>query len=259
MAICNPNNAFGKYCPTTCGVAEYLSKYHSDADTDLESMLRDLEIISNWTQGAEQTAEFMKDSVTLAQKSSTSDMYYKKSSNMLDDVTRFQLTIFQQEQDIIKLQHLISSNEEKMANLKRLAMVLQEKCDKPCKDEVEIQTITGKDCQDIANKGAIISGLYFVKPALATEQFLVYCEIDSFGRGFTVIQRRRDGSVDFGKDWIQYKEGFGYLSPDDTTEFWLGNEKIHLLTADTSSIPNVLRIELIDWAGNKKNIYRCKC
>lgn len=45
------------------------------------------------------------------------------------------------------------------------------------------------DCQDIANKGAIISGLYFVKPALATEQFLVHCEIDSFGRGFTVIQR----------------------------------------------------------------------
>lgn len=139
------------------------------------------------------------------------------------------------------------------------------------------------------------SGLYFVKPAKATEQFLVYCEIDSQGRGFTVIQRvlalhllhlkdrvltqvllnpvrsrsqnggdnfetdpfflrsqRRDGSVDFNKDWIQYKEGFGYLSPDDTTEFWLGNEKMHLLTADPSTIPKVLRIELIDWAGNKR-------
>lgn len=45
------------------------------------------------------------------------------------------------------------------------------------------------DCQDVANKGATTSGLYFVKPLKATEQFLVYCEIDSFGRGFTVIQR----------------------------------------------------------------------
>lgn len=45
------------------------------------------------------------------------------------------------------------------------------------------------DCQDIANKGGTTSGLYYVKPAKATEQFLVYCEIDSFGRGFTVIQR----------------------------------------------------------------------
>lgn len=57
--------------------------------------------------------------------------------------------------------------------------------------------------------------------------------------------------MDFSKDWIQYKEGFGYLSPDDTTEFWLGNEKIHLLSTQ-SSIPYVLRIELVDWEGNKK-------
>lgn len=47
------------------------------------------------------------------------------------------------------------------------------------------------DCQDIANKGATTSGLYYVKPPKATEQFLVYCEIDAFGRGFTVIQRVR--------------------------------------------------------------------
>lgn len=41
----------------------------------------------------------------------------------------------------------------------------------------------------MANKGATTSGLYYVKPVTASEQFLVYCEIDSFGRGFTVIQR----------------------------------------------------------------------
>lgn len=51
------------------------------------------------------------------------------------------------------------------------------------------------DCQDIANKGATTSGLYYVKPQKATEQFLVYCEIDAFGRGFTVIQRVRFISV----------------------------------------------------------------
>lgn len=69
-----------------------------------------------------------------------------------------------------------------------------------------------------------------------------------------VCPQRRDGSVDFRKDWIQYKEGFGYLSPDDTTEFWLGNEKIHHLTASTT-IPIVLRIELVDWEGNKRYIH----
>lgn len=57
--------------------------------------------------------------------------------------------------------------------------------------------------------------------------------------------------MDFNKDWVQYKEGFGYLSPDDTTEFWLGNEKIHLLTTSVT-MSTVLRIEMVDWEGNKR-------
>lgn len=147
---------------------------------------------------------------------------------------------------------MLESNKKRMLDLKQMSIQLDQKCQDPCKDTVEIKPITGKDCQDIANKGAKSSGLYYVKPLKAKEQFLVYCEIDSFGRGFTVLQRRRDGNVDFNKDWIQYKEGFGYLSPDDTTEFWLGNEKMHLLSTQ-SSIPYVLRIELTDWQGNKKH------
>ena len=43
-----------------------------------------------------------------------------------------------------KLQRLISSNEEKMANLKNSALMLQQQCNKPCEDEVKIQTITGE-------------------------------------------------------------------------------------------------------------------
>nr|XP_046274206.1 fibrinogen gamma chain [Scatophagus argus] len=251
IAVCTPSDGFGKYCPTTCGVADYMLRYKSNVDTDLDNLLRELETIANLTTEAEETVTYMKDSVTSAQKSATPDPFFKKSSSMLDDVLRFEKTIIAQEQQIFELQNLISSNERRMADLKQLSIQLQQKCNEPCKDTVEIQTTTGTDCQDIANKGATISGLYYVKPARAPEQFLVFCEIDSFGRGFTVIQRRRDGSVDFHKDWIQYKEGFGYLSPDDTTEFWLGNEKIHLLTA-TSTIPTVLRIELVDWEGNKR-------
>lgn len=45
------------------------------------------------------------------------------------------------------------------------------------------------DCQDIANKGARRSGLYFIKPQNAKQSFLVYCEIDSYGNGWTVLQR----------------------------------------------------------------------
>ncbi len=43
---------------------------------------------------------------------------------------------------------------------------------------------------------------------------------------WTVIQRRINGTIDFYREWNEYKNGFGDLQ----TEFWLGNEKIHQLT-----------------------------
>ncbi|XP_076001569.1 fibrinogen gamma chain [Genypterus blacodes] len=251
-ASCTENDGFGKYCPTTCGVADYMLRYIPTMDRALTNMELQLETIANLTQGAEDKVVDMKHSSISAQKSSQSDSYFKKSSSVLDDVLRFEKTIIAQEQQIFELQSVITTNDRRMAGLKQMSIQLQQRCVEPCKDSVEIQPTTGTDCQDVANKGATTSGLYYVKPAKAPQQFLVYCEIDTFGRGFTIIQRRRDGSVDFNKNWIQYKEGFGYLSPDDTTEFWLGNEKIHLLTAQ-ATIPYVLRVELTDWAGNKRN------
>lgn len=68
----------------------------------------------------------------------------------------------------------------------------------------------------------------------------MYCDMHTDGGGWTVFQRRRDGSVDFSRGWDDYKAGFGQL----TDEFWLGNEKIHRLTAST---PSSLRVDMEDW------------
>ncbi|KAK2865924.1 hypothetical protein Q7C36_001980 [Tachysurus vachellii] len=247
---CVPNDAFGSYCPTTCGVENYLHTYNSGVQKDLNHMDELLQEISNLTRGAQDKVVYLKDSQTQAQKSSP-DLYIQKSSNMLDDVLRFERTILSQVEQIYELQATLAANEKRITELKQLSLQLEQKCKLPCKDSVSIQTVTGKDCQDIANKGGKVSGLYYVQPAKAPTSFLVYCEIDGSGRGWTVLQRRRDGSVNFNRNWIPYKEGFGYLSPDDSTEFWLGNEKIHLLSVQ-SSVPYVLRIEMVDWEGIKK-------
>ena len=97
------------------------------------------------------------------------------------------------------------------------------------------------DCSDLLKSGHTQNGEYSVNPD-GKGSFNVYCDMRTDGGGWTVFQRRQDGSVDFYRGWNDYKSGFGQL----TAEFWLGNDKIHRLTA---SRPSSLRVELEDWNG----------
>ena len=100
------------------------------------------------------------------------------------------------------------------------------------------------DCSDLLKSGQIAhSGIYSIDPD-GKGSFNVYCDMRTDGGGWTVFQRRRDGSIDFYRGWNDYKSGFGQL----TGEFWLGNENIRRLTA---SRPSSLRVELEDWSGVK--------
>lgn len=60
----------GKYCPTTCGVADYMFRYLPGVSEDLTAMQDQLEKIANLTGGADEKITYMKDSTTSAQKSS---------------------------------------------------------------------------------------------------------------------------------------------------------------------------------------------
>ena len=73
-------------------------------------------------------------------------------------------------------------------------------------------------------------------------EFEVFCDHKTTGGGWTVFQKRRDGSVDFFGAWDDYKRGFGNLNG----EFWLGLDKIHRLTVSSS---NKLRVDLEDIHG----------
>ena len=72
----------------------------------------------------------------------------------------------------------------------------------------------------------------------------VYCDQLTDGGGWIVFQRRQDGTVDFYRDWAEYKQGFGSLDG----EFWLGNEKLHRLLSSSKRFE--LRVDLGDFEGN---------
>ena len=104
-----------------------------------------------------------------------------------------------------------------------------------------IHSVFVADCSDLLKSGQTHSGVYSIDPD-GKGPFDVYCDMRTDGGGWTVFQRRQDGSVDFYRGWNDYNSGFGQL----TAEFWLGNDKIHRLTASRASS---LRVELEDWNG----------
>ncbi|CAG2251445.1 Angiopoietin-related protein 1,Ficolin-1-A,Angiopoietin-1,Fibrinogen C domain-containing protein 1,Ryncolin-1,Tenascin-N,Angiopoietin-related protein 7,Angiopoietin-related protein 6,Ficolin-3,Fibroleukin,Fibrinogen-like protein 1,Ficolin-1,Ficolin-1-B,Tenascin-R,Ryncolin-2,Microfibril-associated glycoprotein 4,Fibrinogen-like protein A,Ryncolin-3,Fibrinogen gamma chain,Tenascin-X,Ficolin-2,Tenascin,Angiopoietin-related protein 2,Ryncolin-4,Techylectin-like protein [Mytilus edulis] len=80
------------------------------------------------------------------------------------------------------------------------------------------------DCSDLPE--GYRSGIYKIQPT-KSDELDVYCQMVDYGGGWTVIQRRESGDLDFFLEWTKYKEGFGRLDQ----EFWLGNDNIHTITS----------------------------
>ena len=98
-----------------------------------------------------------------------------------------------------------------------------------------------KNCAELYKDGKRLSGVYTIDPDNGGA-FDVFRNQTTAGGGWTVFQKRLDGSVDFYRGWDDYKRGFGNLNG----EFWLGLDKINRLTKQRSR----LRVDLEDINGN---------
>ncbi|KAL5006658.1 hypothetical protein ScPMuIL_015464 [Solemya velum] len=103
------------------------------------------------------------------------------------------------------------------------------------------------DCEEVFQLNGTWNGTYVIRPSGADSPFSVVCEVHR-DEVWTLIQRRMDGSVNFYRNWRDYKHGFGDLE----SEFWMGNENMFYLTNQASY---KLRIDMWDWDGKVGNHY----
>uniref|UniRef100_A0A8C3B0I0 Angiopoietin-like 2a n=1 Tax=Cyclopterus lumpus TaxID=8103 RepID=A0A8C3B0I0_CYCLU len=101
-----------------------------------------------------------------------------------------------------------------------------------------------KDCLEALEAGYTTNGMYLLKPDNGNQLMQVWCDQTHDPGGWTVIQRRQDGSVNFFRNWETYKQGFGNIDG----EYWLGLENIYWLTNQGTY---KLLVSLEDWTGRK--------
>uniref|UniRef100_A0A3B5BLT7 Fibrinogen C-terminal domain-containing protein n=1 Tax=Stegastes partitus TaxID=144197 RepID=A0A3B5BLT7_9TELE len=88
--------------------------------------------------------------------------------------------------------------------------------------------------------------LRLVIPQFLTGVVFLFVYVCIPGGGWTMFQRRHDGSVSFNRGWSEYHEGFGELRG----EHWLGNQHLYLLSNQGSYS---LRIDMQDWGHTHKH------
>ena len=98
-----------------------------------------------------------------------------------------------------------------------------------------------RDCKEHYLQGQRVNGLYLVNYNLGNHSVAqVFCDQTTDGGGWTVVQRRMDGSENFFRNWTEYKVGFGDLHK----EHWLGNEQIFHLTSHAFLKGSELRVDM---------------
>ncbi|CAC5356433.1 Angiopoietin-related protein 7,Angiopoietin-related protein 1,Ficolin-3,Ficolin-1-B,Ficolin-2,Ryncolin-1,Tenascin-R,Fibrinogen-like protein 1,Angiopoietin-related protein 4,Ficolin-1,Fibrinogen C domain-containing protein 1-A,Ryncolin-3,Fibroleukin,Fibrinogen C domain-containing protein 1,Ryncolin-2,Techylectin-5B,Angiopoietin-related protein 2,Tenascin,Fibrinogen C domain-containing protein 1-B,Angiopoietin-4 [Mytilus coruscus] len=102
------------------------------------------------------------------------------------------------------------------------------------------KSVPARDCSELPD--GTNSGVYCIQPEMGSE-IAVFCEMNIDDGGWTTIQRRYDGTVDFYRFWDDYKSGFG----DIAGEHWLGNDNLHAILRQGSY---QVRFDLEDFTGD---------
>ncbi|KAH3778517.1 hypothetical protein DPMN_179981 [Dreissena polymorpha] len=102
-----------------------------------------------------------------------------------------------------------------------------------------------KDCSELLSSGAARrSGVYNITTPVTQMKIQVYCDMETEGGGWTIFQRRFNGSEDFYRNFSDYENGFGSVH----AEHWLGLKYVYEITSQGSY---QLRVDILRSNGSR--------
>ncbi|XP_049670798.1 fibrinogen beta chain [Accipiter gentilis] len=254
----HPLEELGVLCPTGCELQTTLVKQ----EKNVKPVVRDLkDKVSKLSETSTTFYEYVtvldnklinrqkqrKDNDDiLSQYNTEVELHYSYIKDNLDNNIPSSLRV---------LRAVVDSLHKKIQKLEKAIATQVDYCRSPCVVSCNIPVVSGKECEDIIRKGGEVSEMYLIQPDPFVKPYRVYCDMETENGGWTLIQNRQDGSVNFGRVWDQYKKGFGNVAKsggknycDAPGEYWLGNDKISQLTKIG---PTEVLIEMEDWNGDK--------
>ncbi|XP_011798802.1 PREDICTED: angiopoietin-4 isoform X1 [Colobus angolensis palliatus] len=171
-----------------------------------------------------------------------------KKAKLLNTLSRQSAALTNIERGLRRVRHNSSLLQDQQRSLSQLLVLLRDLVQERANASAPAFIMAGEqvfqDCAEIQRSGASASGVYTIQVSNATKPRKVFCDLQSSGGRWTLIQRRENGTVNFQRNWKDYKQGFG----DPAGEHWLGNEVVHQLTRRAAYS---LRVELQDWEGHE--------
>lgn len=167
------------------------------------------------------------------------DLVAEAVEEIAEEEEEFDEDIFQGEEDLVVIiRRMYESLDKRLSSLRsRVSRVEQTTGD-------VLARLTVLDCADLKVRGRQSGTYTFHMDHNGKRPVTVFCDMDTDGGGWTVIQRRLPHSkaVNFNRGWHDYKVGFGNASSD----YWIGLENMYVWT---NTRHYELRIVLSDFDG----------
>ncbi|XP_061239900.1 fibrinogen beta chain [Bos javanicus] len=249
----------GVLCPTGCKLQDTLVRQERPIRKSIEDLRKTVDSVSRTSSSTFQYITLLKN-MWKGRQNQVQD-----NENVVNEYSshleKHQLYIDETVKNNIPtklrvLRSILENLRSKIQKLESDVSTQMEYCRTPCTVTCNIPVVSGKECEEIIRNGGETSEMYLIQPEDSSKPYRVYCDMKTEKGGWTVIQNRQDGSVDFGRKWDPYKQGFGNIATNAEGkkycgvpgEYWLGNDRISQLT---NMGPTKLLIEMEDWKGDK--------